>query len=95
MLREKHGKWNEIGNELGVALNYREELKKDISRSESDKLEKVIYKWVETQSTEVTWRNLVDILKRLQLNDVAEEITKHLPCKYLYHVIFMVVYLPT
>ena len=66
--------WNELGRELKVDFNFRDqELRK--SNIENDyKLEAVLNKWIESVSAPVTWSSLIDALQVIELVDVANNV---------------------
>ena len=70
--------WNDIGRDLGVALGFRQGLQADQSRSNDDKLEIIIAKWKESQCSEVSWKNLMEVLATLEYYETAGEV-KTLP----------------
>ena len=76
-LRHKAYQWNDIGRGLKVDYSYRESLvRQGIQSEDSSKLENVIQKWFASKSSPLTWENLARVLRKLQFNDVVEEIVK-------------------
>ena len=77
-LRGESSKWNEIGRELGISHNYREELRMRNDLSNRDRLEMVLIKWKESQRSDVSWNKIIDMLEDLELNNVASKVTQYL-----------------
>ena len=69
-------KWDLIGRELGVDIDVSD----DLNKSDDEKLNEVIQKWVKTKPTPTTWDNIIEVVKRpiLQCQDLADTIKKHL-----------------
>ena len=69
-------KWDLISGELGVDIDIID----DLNKSDDMKLNEVIQKWVETNSTPTTWDNIIEIVKGpiLQSPDVASNIQDYL-----------------
>ena len=76
-LRGESTKWNEIGRELGISHNYREELRMRNDLSNLDRLEKVLIKWKESQRSDVSWDTIIKMLKDLELNNVASKVIQY------------------
>ena len=70
-------RWNDLGRRLGIAYNYREQLKKKAS-SDEDKLEDVLEKWMETESVPVTWSSLIEALEAIKLMNLVRAVKKFL-----------------
>ena len=74
-LQKVSHKWDDIGRELGVPLSYRKGLRMVGASSTNDgKLEEVLDKWIESKSTPVSWETVTDMLRKLDLNNIADEI---------------------
>lgn len=71
-LKNKSSKWDEIGRESDIDLNYREILYHDVSITDEGKLERVIAKWDERNP--VTWNSFIAVLRKLQFNDVIDQL---------------------
>ena len=69
-------KWDLIGKELGVDINFID----DLNKSDFMKLNEVIQKWIETKPTPTTWNNIIEVVKGpiLQNLDVASAIEEYL-----------------
>lgn len=75
LLRCKSTAWQDIGRELDLDYCDREQILKNIQKpKDEDKLEDVLYKWIESECSEVSWDNLYKVLKELKLNDVAQKL---------------------
>ncbi len=73
LLRDRAYQWNDIGRELRVSYGYREGLKREgVMTTDETKLECVIMKWEQSQCSDVTWSNVIKVLKILQFNDLME-----------------------
>lgn len=66
--------WYNIARELNVSLNYRKQLMRDATMKDSDKLEEVLDKWIETESVPVTWSSLIEALEAIELRGLAREV---------------------
>ena len=71
ILEEKSANWDGIGRELGILLNYRQQLRKNIGLEDPDRLEAVLNKWVESTSPPVTWKMFKEKLKNMQYMDIV------------------------
>ncbi len=77
LLREKSSEWSEIGAAFEVSLNERRSTRNDKSLNDNDRLEYMLYTWLETSSEQsnVTWEEFIRILKEdLEYHDVVEKI---------------------
>ena len=73
ILTNKSAKWNDIGIILDIPYNYREQLRTDIIKNPSAKLEDVLIKWFE-QNSPVTWEMFRNALEELEYKDCIEEL---------------------
>ena len=82
LLKVKAYDWDNIGRGFEVPYGYREGLKrKGVTSTDEGKLEDVIMKWMESECSDVTWNKVIEVLKKLQYNDLiqpAKEIFKRL-----------------
>lgn len=78
LLQCKSSQWRRIGRGLGIKYDYLEQL---FSRKpdDEDKLEDALHKWIESQCSDVSWANLYDVLKYLELDDVAQDLQRKFP----------------
>ena len=74
LLSSYSARWNNFGIELGISVNDREILHRDITRAADGKLEFVIHKWIESKCTPVTWDNLIEILDGMGYTAIVEMI---------------------
>ena len=71
--------WNSIGQVLRVSFQFREELRLEgIQSSFESKLERVLHKWVESESSEISWDSIIFMLKDLKLKETANKVEKYL-----------------
>ena len=73
ILKNKSAKWNSIGEVLEVPFNDREELRQD-ARDASEKLEAILEKWFQSNSSQVTWEMFKSALKKLKYNDCVRDV---------------------
>ena len=77
LIKSHSSQWNELGIELDVSHNDLEEIKTD-GNSNSERLNKVVNKWIDTGSVPVTWAKLIQGLEQIGLNIVAKSIKEFL-----------------
>ena len=70
--------WDRIGLELCVSKNFREQLRKDVSLGSDLRLESVLCKWMESKTRPVTWDTVLDVLRKMERNDLAGEVLQHI-----------------
>ena len=80
LLKEKSASWDEIGSELDVPLNTREELRKDLSLNNGGRLERVLNCWLQREET-CTWKKFREHLLELGLRDIVEKVDSFLYMK--------------
>ncbi len=73
-LRRVSVEWNAIGRELGISYDYREELRRRSDLSKEDRLEMILIKWKQSECSEISWDNIINVLKDLEFNDVAKNV---------------------
>ncbi len=88
-LQKVSHRWDDIGRELGVPLNYRKGLRMVGASSTNDgKLEEVLDKWIESKSTPVSWETFTDMLRKLDLNNIADEIQQwRQNCNFNFYIV--------
>ena len=69
--------WDKIGRELKVDRKYREELRGKPEESDY-KLESVLCKWSESESSDVNWDTIMKVLERLQQKRVMRLVKEYL-----------------
>lgn len=70
--------WADIGRELGVDWNYREELRRESGLTSAYKLESVLYKWSQSESSAVNWDTIMKVLERLSQREVLRSVKYYL-----------------
>ena len=79
LLVPKSCEWDRIGCGLGVDFNFREGLLRDgVQRTNDNKLEAVLNNWIETQCSEVSWDNLIQVLTQLEFIDIVRDVRSFL-----------------
>ena len=78
LIRSQSAKWYNIGRGLKVTVNFREGLAKQADKTDDDKLETVVMKWLESHCSEPSWDYLISVLKIEELASTAEEVKKWL-----------------
>ncbi len=77
-LRQVSAKWDDIGRELGVSLDFRNGLEQGGTHQEK-KLEMILNNWILSQCSTVTWEALIKVLtENLQLATIAQQIKTEL-----------------
>ena len=77
-LRQVSAKWDDIGRELGVSLDFRNGLEQGGTHPEK-KLEMILNNWIQSQCSTVTWEVLIKVLtEKLQLTSLAQQIKTEL-----------------
>ena len=78
LIKSHSAKWNEIAMELKVDENTRTRLLRDTQLGIDGKLDHILHKWNEAQSTDVTWEKILEMLESLELRKTACEVNKFL-----------------
>ena len=79
MLKKKSAHWDDFARELKISDNIRQELTYEGNTTYSrSKLEKVLKTWVESETSEVTWSNVIHILEDLEFIDLARDVKDYL-----------------
>ena len=74
LFRVKASKWEEIGIELGVGGDYRDQLRGEgIMSSDYSKLDRVWRTWAESECSPVTWGTVVGVASVLELTESVEQ----------------------
>ena len=75
MLKKKSAHWDDFARELNIDDNSRQELAIEGNTTTSrTKLEKVLIKWINSQTSEVTWKNIIDALEGLEFIELARDV---------------------
>ena len=73
LLRTKSAEWEEFARELKIDDNYRKQLRPlIITSTDDDILDKVLARWIQSESSEVTWRCILNVLKELKYIDLLK-----------------------
>ena len=78
LLKEKSADWNGFRRELQLDGNYGDELARDRSLTDDDRLDKVLTKWIEAQLSPVTWSMILEMLRELELLNIADKVKTYL-----------------
>ena len=79
LLKTKSANWEDFARELRVKENDRMQFRKLINAtSPEDILEKVLAKWIESETCEVTWNRILCALKDLKYIDLFKIVQMHL-----------------
>ena len=71
-------RWNDLGRELKLSLDFRNQLRNDIRLYDKDRLEMVLQKWIESSPVPVTWSTLIEALEAIELKIVANKVKEFL-----------------
>ena len=65
-----------------MRYGFHESLRRDIVlRTDDNKLEAVLNNWIETQCSEVSWDNLMQVLHKVGLPNIAEAVREFFECE--------------
>ena len=78
LLKKKSADWRAFRKELRLDDNYEEKLGRNCSLTDEDRLAKVLAKWIEKQPSPVTWNNILEVLKELELLNIAQKVKNYL-----------------
>ena len=79
MLKKKSAYWDDFARGLKISDNFCQELTHDNNTTSSrSKLERVLKKWIESESSEVTWNNIIHVLEDLEFIDLARDVDDYL-----------------
>ena len=70
--------WNSIGMELNISMNDRDTLRRDISLTDTEKLERILNEWRRSETKPVTWRTMLIALKSLGRQDLIRKVIDYL-----------------
>ena len=76
--------WHDIGGRLRVPLGDRQSLLQHASISNDGKLEKILDKWIGSQTSDVTWKMIIGVLIAIEKKNIASEVTRYLDKKQNY-----------
>lgn len=78
LVRHSSSSWDEIGRELNIPVNERTVLQRDPSINNDEKLKRVLATWSYNETTDVKWSVILNVLEKLERNDLAKMMTKFL-----------------
>ena len=70
--------WYDLGRELGVSLDDRDTLRRDMSLSEKGRLNSVLANWIRNETREVKWKVILEALEALERKDLVKKVIKYL-----------------
>ena len=70
--------WYELARELDISTNYRDSLKQDGGLSDDTRLEKILEKWITSETKPVTWEVIINALESLERIDLVKKIKMYL-----------------
>ena len=70
--------WNSVGMELNISMDKRETLRRDISLTDTDKLDQILNGWRRSETKPVTWRTMLKALKSLGRQDLIKKVIDYL-----------------
>ena len=77
-LRRRSADWESFARELRVDLNYRKVLRRNMTLTDDDRLERVLDKWKESSQEGVSWKKVLDMLVELELYDMHQKMIEFL-----------------
>lgn len=78
LLKEKSAEWEMFAAHLRVSDNIRKETRESTINIEL-KLENVLGSWISSETTEVTWRKIIEVLEKdLQYKKIAKDVKEYL-----------------
>ena len=79
LLRTKAANWEEFARDLGIGDNYRSQLKEESRTSSAEKiLDKILTKWIDSETSEVTWKKIIDVLTGLEYIALVRNVKTYL-----------------
>ena len=78
LLRRKSASWEDFALELQIDDNERKKLRMEVTISIELKLERVLEIWMQSETTEVTWEKIIQVLVALKSIDLAKEVKRFL-----------------
>ena len=62
-------KWRAIGEALEIPNETIKSIDNDVCYDDSNKLSEVLQTWIDRQTSDVTWRNLIDVITEYPVNE--------------------------
>ena len=86
LVKPRSASWSMIARELGVELLYRQELEDSKQIDYEDKLERILIRWLESESSAPTWETIIDVLRKLRFTDVVRDVQQFIgvPAGYFF-----------
>ena len=86
LMKPRSASWNMIARELGVELLYCQELENSKQFDYEDKLERILRRWLESESSAPTWETIIDVLRKLKFTDVVRDVQQFIgvPAGYFF-----------
>ena len=79
LLKKKSAYWEEFALELKLGDSFRQELRREGAVTTSRiKLDKVLMKWIDSETSDVTWSNIINMLEELEFLDLARNVDDYL-----------------
>ena len=76
--------WYDIGGRLRVPRDERESLLQVTNLTNDGKLEKILDIWISSQTSDVTWKTIIDMLMGFEKRNIASEVAKYLDKQHIY-----------
>ena len=78
-LKSYSHEWDTIGRGLEVKYSFRQSQEKlGIMRTDEQKLEAVLDKWIQSSCSEVSWDHLIKVLEKLEFCQLADNVKQYL-----------------
>ena len=84
LLSKLSSHWHDIGEKLQVSIDERNSLLHETKLSDKGKLEKIIDLWISSQTTDVTWKKLLEMLIAFEKKKIASTVTDFLNTQETY-----------
>ena len=84
LLRKLSSHWHDIGGKLQVSIDERNSLLHETKISDDGKLEQIIHLWISSQTTDVTWKKLLEMLIAFEKKNIASKVTDFLDTQEAY-----------
>ena len=78
LLKSKSNSWDEFARELRVERSFRVSLRSNTALSNDKRLEEVLQRWIDSESSPVTWKRVIHVLDELKLKRVVKDVKKYL-----------------
>ena len=78
LIKNHSAKWDKFGIALKVDENTRSSLLHDVRLDDDGKLDRILRKWHEAETSDVTWEKVLGVLESMKLKKTADEVTRFL-----------------